>query len=326
MSEPISSTCTSLAEVMGISHDSVNRFLLRESYEPKDLFNEAQKLLNLVGGTLNVDDTTLDKPYSQKMELVGHFWSGKHHRVVKGLSLVTLYYTDVQGRSLPVNYRVYDKADGKTKNDYFQDMLAEVLAWGLRPAFVTGDSWYACQKNLKAVKDHRMGLMFAVEANRVVSVEKGAWVQVQRLDVPDEGLMVWLRNFGQVKLFRTRLKDQLRHYVVCLPDEQSHEGFGQEDFQKLHDQHWKIEQYHRQLKQVCNVERFQVRGKVPILNHIFAALNAFLQLQKMQFTQAIENAYQWKRQLFAAVVGDFVKKFIPGTEHLNPQFTAVVNA
>jgi hypothetical protein len=30
MSEPKSSTCTRLSEVMGISHDSVNRFLLRE--------------------------------------------------------------------------------------------------------------------------------------------------------------------------------------------------------------------------------------------------------------------------------------------------------
>lgn len=113
MSEPKSSTCTRLSEVMNISHDSVNHFLLRESYEPKDLFNEAKRLLNLVGGTLNVDDSTLDKPYSQRMELVGYFWSGKHHRVVKGLNLITLYYTDGQGRSLPVNYRVYDKAEGK---------------------------------------------------------------------------------------------------------------------------------------------------------------------------------------------------------------------
>lgn len=104
MSEPKSATCTRLSEVMNISHDSVNRFLLRESYEPQDLFNEARKLLNLIGGTLNVDDSTLDKPYSQQMELVTHVWSGKHHRVVKGLNLITLYYTDPQGRSLPVNY------------------------------------------------------------------------------------------------------------------------------------------------------------------------------------------------------------------------------
>lgn len=50
MSEPKSATCIRLAEVTGISHDSVNRFLLREAYESKDLFNEAKSALNLVGG------------------------------------------------------------------------------------------------------------------------------------------------------------------------------------------------------------------------------------------------------------------------------------
>lgn len=326
MSEPKSSTCTRLSEVMGISHDSVNRFLLREAYAPQDLFNEAKKLVNMVGGTLNVDDSTLDKPYSHKMELVGHFWSGKHHRIVKGLNLVTLYYTDPQGRSVPVNYRVVDKAEHKTKNDYFQDMLAEVLAWELRPHFMTGDSWYACEKNLKTVKNHGMGFMFAVESNRTISVEKGMWVQVQKLDIPDEGLMVWLREFGQVKLFRTRLKDQVRHYIVFLPDANDYAAFTHTRFQTLHDQHWQIEQYHRLIKQVCNIERFQVRGKVPILNHIFFSLCSFVHLQKMQIMALVTNAYQWKRELYTDVVAAFINSFIPDKNYLNPQFHPGDNA
>jgi len=75
---------------MGISHDSVNRFLYREAYTPLDLFEEVRGTLNLKGGTLSVDDTVLEKPYSQYMELVGYFWSGKHHRTVKGINLITL--------------------------------------------------------------------------------------------------------------------------------------------------------------------------------------------------------------------------------------------
>ena len=62
ISEPKSSTCTRLAEVTGISHDSVNRFLQREDYQPKDMFGEAAQDLCLVGGTLSADDTVLDKP------------------------------------------------------------------------------------------------------------------------------------------------------------------------------------------------------------------------------------------------------------------------
>ena len=42
ISELNSSTCTRLEEVMGISHYNVNRFLKREKYEPKDLFNEGK--------------------------------------------------------------------------------------------------------------------------------------------------------------------------------------------------------------------------------------------------------------------------------------------
>lgn len=103
MSEPKSATCSRLSEVMGLSHDSVNRFLLREAYEPADLFNEAKGMLDLVGGSLSVDDSVLDKPHSRKTELVGYFWSGKHHRAVRGLNLITLHYTDPLGRSLPVN-------------------------------------------------------------------------------------------------------------------------------------------------------------------------------------------------------------------------------
>lgn len=325
MSEPKSATCTHLSEVMGISHDSVNRFLARENYEPKDLFHEASRVLNLVGGTLNVDDSTLDKPYSQHMDLVAYFWSGKHHRVVKGLNLITLYYTDPQGRSLPVNYRLYDKSEGKTKNDYFLMMLAEVLEWGLQPCFMTGDSWYSSVNNLKTVKDHRMGFLFAVESNRRVSTEKGTWVHVKNVTIPDDGISVWLREFGDVKLFRTQLKDQLRHYIIFLP-EGNYDSFRQADFKQLHDQHWEIEQYHRMIKQVCNIERFQVRGENLIRNHVFAALCGYVYLQQMQFADRITNAYAWQRNLFNEVVAKFIKHFVIGKDNLNPQFRVTVNA
>lgn len=74
--------CTRLAEILGgLSHDSVNRFLLRERYDPKDLFLEIGQHIELKDGTLSGDDTVIDKPYSDPSltELIGYFWSGKHH-------------------------------------------------------------------------------------------------------------------------------------------------------------------------------------------------------------------------------------------------------
>src|SRR5690242_1192663 len=135
LAESQSAGCVRLAEVAGgaFAHDAANRFLNREHFTGKDLFEEAHTLLALEGGTLSGDDTVLDKPYSQegKTELVGYFWSGKHGRAVKGVCLVTLLYTDPKGVCLPVNFRLVDKAEAKTKNELFREMVSEVLGWGL---------------------------------------------------------------------------------------------------------------------------------------------------------------------------------------------------
>lgn len=57
--------CSRLAEILKqVSHDSVNRFLLRERYEARDLFETLKPYLNLVGGVLSVDDTVIEKTYS----------------------------------------------------------------------------------------------------------------------------------------------------------------------------------------------------------------------------------------------------------------------
>jgi hypothetical protein len=155
---------------------------------------------------------------------------------------------------------------------------------------------------LKLIKNHQLGLLFALESNRLVSVEKGVWVQVQQLAIPEDGLVVWLKEFGWVKLFRTRLKDQLRHYVVYLPNDKPLNSFGGNEFATLHDQHWMIEQYHRAIKQVCHIEHFQVRGKVAIKNHLFSAICGYVQLQRLRAMEIISNCYRLQRDLFNRLV------------------------
>ena len=326
LGEPRYSSCCRLAELVGISHDSVNRFLQREEYTQEDLFDKAKQQLDLKGGVLSVDDTVLDKPYRHLMAFVGYFWSGKHHCVVKGINLITLYYTDKDGHNLPIDYRIYNKADGKTKNDYFLEMLAEVQAWGVEPAFVTGDSWYSGTKNLKTIKNDGPGSLFALKSNRSVSVEKGKFVHVSALDIPEDGLEVWLRGFGKVKVFRTLLKNERRHYAVHLPDENALASFKRAAFLDVHDKHWQIEQYHRVIKQVCHVEHFQVRTEVAIRNHIFASLLGFVQLQKMCTAELISNCYRLQRDLFNDVIVSFIRALTPKITNLNPEFTPVANA
>jgi len=61
-----------------VAHDAFNRLLLRLPQNTQALYEEAKQLINKQGGFLIVDDSTLDKPYCEKIDLVTYHWSGKH--------------------------------------------------------------------------------------------------------------------------------------------------------------------------------------------------------------------------------------------------------
>ena len=110
--------------------------------DSETLWDEVRPLL-AAGGVLVIDDTTLDKPYARRMDLVTAHWSGKHEAVVRGIDLVTAVGYD-GGRVLPTDYRVDRPGDDdKTKNDHFRDMAAAAHARGLKPRCVLFDGWYA---------------------------------------------------------------------------------------------------------------------------------------------------------------------------------------
>jgi hypothetical protein len=111
------------SEEGSIAHDSVRRLLERQPSHTEALYEEARPLIRPEEGVLVIDDSTLDKPYSHQMELVTRHWSGKHHRVVQGINLITTLWTD-GAAIVPVDYRIYSpEKDGKTNNDHFRDML-----------------------------------------------------------------------------------------------------------------------------------------------------------------------------------------------------------
>ncbi|MFW1890145.1 IS701 family transposase, partial [Acinetobacter johnsonii] len=75
----------------------------------------------------------------------------------------------------------------------------------------------------------------------------------------------------------------------------------------------------RVIKQVCHIEKFQVRRSKLISNHIFSALMAYVEIQKNQFEQIFENVYCWQKKLFRPMIKNFIDDFILDKNHLLPQ-------
>ena len=230
IAEPKYGGCNRLGEIIKVSHYCVNRFLERERYEPKDLFEENKADINLFGGTLSGDDTVIEKLYSNqdKAELIGYYWSGKHKKAIKGINLVTLYYTDINGVSVPVNYRIYNRSDGQTKNDYLREMVEEVIRWGIQASFITTDNWYASKQNLKFFRDKGLNFGVGLAKNRSVRLNQGGYVRIDSLEIANDGLIVELKSFGKVKIFKRVFINGTVHYyaVFLLCEEQLKEATG----------------------------------------------------------------------------------------------------
>lgn len=314
MSSAVGSSCVKASSVLETSHDEVNRFLLSGQYTGLDLFLKVKDHIELHGGVLSVDDTTLDKPYTRpgSTEQVGYFWSGKHHRAVKGISLIALVYTMADGYSVPVNYRVYRHGDQKTKNDYFQEMVREVWNGGLRPDWVTADSWYSSLDNLKFLRNLEVGICMGMEKNRTVSCGPHLAQQVCRVEVPREGLYTHLKGFGFVQVFQTVAQDgDVRYYMVYRPqaDPSAPELVSRETFERVRLGHWHVEGFFRCIKQGCQAEKFFVRHTGAIKTHLFCVIRAFQKLASLTRSRYLQSIYDLKNLLFWEAQRQFVNDF-----------------
>ncbi len=174
---------------------------------------------------------------------------------------------------MPVNYRIYNKQEGKTKNLYLREMITEVLGWGLQPKLVTGDAWYSSRENLRFLKNKNLGFLMGIAKNRKVSIPGGEFTQIKNLEIPEQGLVVHLKKFGQVKVFRRTFKNEAtRYYIMYLPNPDATVAITREEFKEFHSIHWGIECYHRAIKQLCGIERFMVRTTEAIHTHFFGAI------------------------------------------------------
>jgi putative transposase len=303
---PKVATCTEAARVQpqrpkAPAHDAFTRLLHRLEPAPDLLWEEVRPFVRLQGGALLLDDSVLDKFYARHLGLVGRFWSGKHRRVVQGINLVSLLWSDGDGL-WPTDYRLVAPADGKkvTKNHFFRALLDEAQKRGFEPAYVTFDAWYSSKENLKAISAKKWRFLTQVRCNRRVNLNRQGNRPINELPISASGTIVYLEGVGLIKAFRIEATNGHTEYWISNDLEMD-----EATRLKYAEMAWGIEEYHRGLKQHCGVERCQVRQSRAQRNHIGLSIRAFLRLEYHRFTTGVS----W----FEAKVGivrEAVKRYI----------------
>jgi putative transposase len=263
------------------AHDAFTRLLHRLEPDADTLWQEARSQVALAEGVLVLDDSVLDKPYARHIDLVKRHWSGKHHRVVRGIDLVSLLWTDGD-RHIPCDYRIYHDAKEATKNDHFRAMLHAAYARGFRPRCVLFDGWYSSLDNLKLLRILGWAWLTRLKSNRLVNKDRQGTRPLYRSDIAATGTEVWLPGYGLVKVFKIVAPDGDIAYWAS-----SDLAMTELTRQQYAESSWAIENYHRGLKQCTEVEGCQARSAQAQRNHIGLALRAFLRLECYGFTHGV---------------------------------------
>ena len=238
-------------------------------------------------------------------------FSGNAKGVINGIGVVTCVYVNPdQDRFFFIDYRIYDpEGDGKTKLDHLQEMLS-VLVYARKLPFQTVlmDSWYATRTVMLHIEKLQNTYYCPLKSNRRVDDSSGAkpYQRIDRLDwtvsETKAGKRIKIRGFPRdhkVKLFRVMSSTRRTEYVVTNDQAQNDTQVAQ---QACH-WRWKIEQFHREAKQVTGLEKCQCRLPRIVRNHIGCAFLVWVRFAQVAY-QTRQSVYQVKYGLLA----DYLKQ------------------
>ena len=313
----INYTLTNFAEhTETMSHDAINRYLNKDQISGSTIWHNVRDDIVLsTKGYLIFDDTVIDKNFSHKIALVRHQYSGNAHGVIKGIGVVNCVYVNPETEQFwIIDYRVYDpQGDKKSKLDHVQDMLTNVVRHKCLPcAAVLMDTWYATRELMRFIESLQLCYYCPIKANRLVDESNGqqAYRQVQTLPWSEEelqsGKTIHIKDFPKghrVKLFRLVMSTRRTDFVVTNDPTQNSSS----DADTVCAWRWKVEQFHRETKQLTGLEKCQCRKARIQRNHIACAYLVWVRLAQIA-RKTCQSLYRIKHGLLDDYLSQQLKK------------------
>jgi len=288
------------------SHDALSRLLRVVPLSSRALMKLLIALANRCPGQgfLVVDHTTIPKPYARKIPWVGGVFSTTENKVVWGMHLVLLLWSNGRLR-IPVGFRLWRPrrscrpGEYRTKVQLAKELILEVLAAGLSVEYVAFDSWYTARWFCKFLD--RLGLVWIGELKRngVVVYQHRRYQVAELVEmlslIEKGGRLLWMGEvyrpeYGPLWLLILRRGDGKLKYVVT-PWKTS-----AEDLHGRVRSRWQVERETRDTKQFLGLGSCQARADGAMVRHLALALVGYALLQLLAVDPA-ETAGDVKRRL-----------------------------
>ena len=317
-------TATGLAAVLDgkLSHDKITRFLAGPQHTSADLWRIVKPHVRQVqsaDGVLIIDDSIAEKPSTDENDIICWHYDHAQDRMVKGINFLTAVYHS-HDVALPVGFTLIakteyytDKKTGKPKrrspigkNEYCRTMLQQAVLNQLPFRYVLTDVWFAAVDTMVFIKEtlHK-DFVLPLKSNRKVALsvtdkDQGRFQRVDAVDIePDTVREVYL---DEVPFPLLLVKHVFTNedgttgvwYLVTSDTTLTAEGMT-----TIYHKRWRIEVYHKSLKQNAALEKSPTRTVVTQTNHFVAALCGYIKLEMLKVTT--------KRNHFALKTGLYLR-------------------
>jgi hypothetical protein len=308
-------TATGLSSLLegSLSHDQITRFLNRNDFSSKDLWHYVKPKIREheqeTGGVLIIDDSIEEKPYTDENQIVNWHFSHAKGRCVKGINILSclLRYGDL---ALPIGFEVVLKdlyfCDLKTrkekrkasvtKNEYFRSLTRQALLNQVKFDYILADNWFGAKANMEFIhSDLQKKFIFGLKANRLVSLsdeekKNGQYQSLNTLHLKDgEARKAWLKDLSlpvalTKKVFKNEDGSTGTLYLVT-----NDLDIDADRIYEIYQKRWRIEEYHKSIKQNSSLEKSPTRTLRSQKNHMFASIIGYCKLEFLKIKTCLNH-------------------------------------
>ncbi|GCL39106.1 hypothetical protein SR1949_42280 [Sphaerospermopsis reniformis] len=233
-------------------------------------------------------------------------YSGNEHGIVKGIGIVNCIYVNPKTLKFwVIDYRIFNPDnDGLSKVDHVKNMLQGLVYQKVMPFdTVLMDTWYAVNNLMLYIDSLDKVYYCPLKINRLVddSFGKEKYKNIESLSWSEDelecGKIIKIKAFPsekKVKLFRVTISTDRTDYIATNDISQS----SMDVTQQVCKIRWKIEEFHREIKQLTGIESCQCRKGRLQRNHIACAMLVWLRLKNLAYNTG-QTIYQIKHNLLS---------------------------
>jgi DDE superfamily endonuclease len=325
-------TATGLSELLdrGYSHDQISRFLQQGKFSQKDFWQTIKQFIRKIessSGILIIDDVIEHKPHSTENEIICYHFDHTSGRSVKGINIVNfLYYNQLADGTevnIPAAFEIVAKTedyfDAKTnqvkrrsavtKNELVRSRLRTLKEMNrLQFGYVTWDTWFSAKENFDFVHySLKKSFVGAIKSNRLIALseqdkQQGKFVKVSELDFSAQPVIsVYLKGLDFPLLLTKQIftnKDGSTGLLYLVSNDLD---LTYNDLIAIYQKRWKVEVFHKSLKQNVALEKSPTKFEVTQSNHIFASMIAFCKLEMLKLKEKM-NHFAIKNRLYIKAI------------------------